>query len=54
MDPVRRVGEALHAVEVGNIVVIGLGQFRAEVGVALPQITSVGAEIGRSFAAASF
>ncbi len=36
MDPVRRFGQALDAVEVGNIVVIGLGQFGAEVAIALP------------------
>src|SRR5205823_9643667 len=36
MHPVRRVGQALHAVEVGYVVAVGLGQFGAEVGIALP------------------
>jgi len=54
MHPVRRVGEALHAIEVGHVVVVGLGEVGAEVGIALAQITSVGAASGRSFAAASF
>jgi hypothetical protein len=54
MHPVRRVGQALNAVEVGYVVAVGLREVEAEVGIALPQITSVGAEIGRSFAAASF
>ena len=49
-----RVGQALDAVEVGDVVVVGLGEIGAEVRIALPQMTSVGAEIGRSFAAASF
>ena len=35
MDPVRGVGQALDAVEVGHVVVVGLGQRRAEVAVAL-------------------
>ena len=54
MHPVRCVREALDAIEVGYVVAVGLGQFGAEVGIALPQMTSVGAEIGRSFAVASF
>src|SRR4051795_1702396 len=36
MDPVRRVGQALDAVEVGYVVAVGLGEFGAEVGIALP------------------
>jgi hypothetical protein len=35
MDPVRRVGEALDAVEVGYVIVFGLGEFGAEVAIAL-------------------
>ena len=35
MDPVRGVGQALDAVEVGHIVVLGLGHVFAEVAVAL-------------------
>ena len=35
MDPVRRVGQALDAVEVGHIVVVGLGQVFIEVAVPL-------------------
>ena len=54
MHPVRRVRQALDAVEVGHVVAVRLGEVRAEVGIALPQMTSVGAEIGRSFATASF
>ena len=53
MHPARRVGQALHAVEVGYVVPVGLGEVGAEVGIAYPQMTSVGAEIGRSFAKAS-
>ena len=36
MHPMRRVGQALHAVEVGHVVAVGLGEFGAEVGIALP------------------
>jgi hypothetical protein len=36
MHPVRGVGYALDSVEVGHIVVVGLCEFGAEVGVALP------------------
>src|SRR6478672_13672312 len=36
MHPVRGVGQALHAVEVGYVVAVGLGEFGAEVGIALP------------------
>src|SRR5438876_1124486 len=36
MHPMRRVGQALHAVEVGHVVAVGLGEVGAEVGVALP------------------
>src|SRR5439155_22964125 len=36
MHPVRRVGQALHAVEVGYVVAVGLGEVGAEVGIALP------------------
>jgi hypothetical protein len=36
VDPVRRVGQALDAVEVGHVVVVGLGEFWAEVAIALP------------------
>ena len=35
MHPVRRVGQALHTVEVGHIVALGLGEVGAEVGIAL-------------------
>src|SRR5262245_41999279 len=35
MHPVRGVGQALNAVEVGYVSVVGLGEFRAEVGIAL-------------------
>jgi hypothetical protein len=35
MHPVRRVGQALHAVEVGHVVAVGLGEVGAEVGIAL-------------------
>ena len=35
MHPVGRVGQALHAVEVGHVVSFGLGKVGAEVGVAL-------------------
>ena len=31
MHPVRRVGQALHAVEVGYVIAVGLGEFGAEV-----------------------
>jgi hypothetical protein len=33
MDPVRPVGQALDAVEVGYVVAFGLGEFGAEVGI---------------------
>src|SRR5919204_3795469 len=36
MHPVRGFGQALDAVEVGYVVTVGLGEVRAEVGVALP------------------
>ena len=36
MHPVRRVGQALHAVEVGHVVAAGLGEVGAEVGILLP------------------
>jgi hypothetical protein len=35
VDPVRGVGQALDAVEVGHVVVVGLGERGAEVAVAL-------------------
>src|SRR5690349_9433423 len=35
MHPVRRVRQALHAVEVGHVVAVRLREIRAEVGVAL-------------------
>jgi hypothetical protein len=35
MDPVRGVGQALDAVKVGHIVAVGLGEFGAEVAIAL-------------------
>jgi hypothetical protein len=54
MHPMRGVGQPFDAVEVGNVFAVRLGEVGAEVGVASPQMTSVGAEIGRSFAAASF
>src|SRR5512132_3621210 len=36
MHPVRGVRQALHAVQVGYVVAFGLGEFGAEVGIALP------------------
>ena len=54
VDPMRGVGQALDAVEVGHIVAVGLGEFGAEVAIALPQMTRVGAAIGRSCAWACF
>jgi hypothetical protein len=36
MHPVRRVGQALHAVEVGYIIALGLGEVGAEIRIALP------------------
>ena len=36
MHPVRRVGQPLDTVQVRHIVVVGLGQFLAEVAIALP------------------
>src|SRR4249919_2243734 len=36
VDPVRGVGQALDAVEVGHVVVVGLGEVGAEVAVAFP------------------
>ena len=46
VNPVRGVGQALDAVEVGHVVVIGFGEFRPDVFIALPQMTRVDAEIG--------
>ena len=54
MDPVRGVGQALDAVEVGYVVVVGLGEFAAEVAIVLAPDDQVGAEIGRSAASARF
>ena len=36
MHPMRSVGQALHAVEVGHVIAVGLGEVGAEVGIALP------------------
>jgi hypothetical protein len=36
MHPERSVGQALHAVEAGQVVAVGLGEVGAEVGIALP------------------
>jgi hypothetical protein len=36
MHPVRRIRQALDPVEVGYVIVIGLGEFGAQVGIALP------------------
>ena len=36
MHPVRGVGQALDAVEAGHVVVVGLGEFLAEVAIGLP------------------
>src|SRR5713101_9182635 len=36
MDPMRRVGQPLDAVQVGHVIVVGLGEFGAEVVIALP------------------
>ena len=36
MPPMRRVGQALDAVEVGYVTVLGLGEFGPEVVIALP------------------
>jgi hypothetical protein len=52
MDPMRGVGQALDPVEVGHVVVVGLGQIFAEVAIPWPQMTRVGAVIGRSAASA--
>jgi hypothetical protein len=52
MDSVRGAGQALDPVEAGHVVVLGLGQVVAEVAIAFPQMTRVGAEIGRSAASA--
>jgi hypothetical protein len=54
MDPMRGVGQALDAVEVGHVIAVRLGELGAEVAIALPQMTRVGAEIGRSCAWACF
>jgi hypothetical protein len=39
MDPVRCVGQTFDAVEVGNIVVVGLSKIRAEVLIVLARAT---------------
>ena len=54
MHPVRGVRQALDAVEVGHVVVLGLGELGAEVAVAFPPMTSVDAVMRRSAAAAFF
>src|SRR6476646_9167568 len=36
VDPVRRAGQALDAVEVGDVLSVGLGELGAEVAIALP------------------
>src|SRR4026207_1108809 len=36
VHPVRRIGQALHALEVWHVVAFGLGEVGAEVGIALP------------------
>jgi hypothetical protein len=36
VHPMRRVGQAFHAVEVGDIFMVGFGELGAEIGVALP------------------
>jgi hypothetical protein len=36
IDPVRRLRQALHAVEIRYVVAVRLGQFGAEVGIAFP------------------
>src|SRR5439155_24504232 len=36
MHPMGRIGHALYPVEVGHIVLVGLGEFGAEVAIALP------------------
>jgi hypothetical protein len=36
MHPVRRIGQAFHAVEVGYVIGLGFCEVRAEVGIALP------------------
>src|SRR5919204_5820894 len=36
MHPVRRVGQALDALEIGHVVAVGLREVGAEVGIALP------------------
>ena len=52
MHPVRGVGQAPDAAEAGHVVVVRLGEFLAEVAIGIPQMTSVGALIGRSAASA--
>ena len=48
VDPVRGVGQALDAVEVGHVVVVGLGERRGRgSGRVSPQMTRVGAVMGR-------
>src|ERR671934_2886701 len=53
MHPVRRVGQALDAVEVGHVVAVGLGEVGAEVGVTLTPDDQCrrrdGAKLRRSF-----
>jgi hypothetical protein len=36
MDSMRRVSQALDAIQVGHVVVVGLGEFLTEVAIALP------------------
>ena len=36
MHPMRRFGQAFHAVEVGHVIAVGLGEVGPEVGIALP------------------
>ena len=54
MNPVRGVGQALDAVEIGYVVVLGLGEFRTRYASRCPQMTRVGALMGRIAASASF
>ena len=52
MHPVRGVGQAPDTVEAGHVVVVGLGEFLAEVAIGLPPDDQRGALMGRSAASA--
>jgi len=54
VDPVGGVGQAFDAVQVGDVVVAGLGELGARVVARSSQMTRVGAAMGRSAASAFF